>query len=346
MNHLKKLLFVVAAVVLLGAGSVHAQTTITPTVNPSNSLLTPCADGSDCYQLLEPLPTADPTKDLTNIDVNATGSEGGIGGFINFAMELGIGIAGVLGVVMLVIYGFQYAANDQNVGNFEVVKKKITNVVLGLMLLLGITIILRTINPDLLIVEPRIEDIALDSVNPGSDGGFNIKGAAKATSDNDRSWVQTYSKKLRLKNRTTGQDVLVSACDDSQIQTVSAFGRSFRVHKGAVASLMRVDAKWRAAGGNSFYKIPASNASAGAMGGYVCRTVRGSSAISWHSYGLAIDINPAENPMQGSLKTDMPAAFVKMWTDEGWGWGGRWNRKKDAMHFSKISNEGGDMLLD
>ena len=168
MKH-KIFLFVIGFILLTPFVSVFAQN---PNSVPSNSILPPCDPTDttkDCYQLLEPLPTADPTKDFDYVDVNATGSEGGIGGFINFIMELGIGIAGVLGVVMLVIYGFQYAANDQNVGNFEVVKKKITNVVLGLMLLLGITIILRTINPDLLVVEPGIDVVQLEKFNSDND---------------------------------------------------------------------------------------------------------------------------------------------------------------------------------
>jgi hypothetical protein len=74
-----------------------------------------------------------------------------------FAFEIGVGVAGVLGVVMLTIYGFQYAANDKNIATFEILKEKITKVILGLLLLLGIFVILNTINPDLLIVEPSIE---------------------------------------------------------------------------------------------------------------------------------------------------------------------------------------------
>ena len=162
---MKKYLFVliIVAAGFFGQG-VFAQspTPVTPSLN--SSLATPCTnpDGTECYKLLEALPGGDGT-DIESIDLGQTGSEGGIAGFINFAMEIGIGVAGVLGVVMLVIYGFQYAANDKNVGNFELLKGKITSVVLGLMLLLGITIILKTINPDLLIVEPDIAKVTFET---------------------------------------------------------------------------------------------------------------------------------------------------------------------------------------
>jgi hypothetical protein len=63
---------------------------------------------------------------------------------------------------MLTIYGFQYAANDKNIATFEVLKERITKVMLGLLLLLGIFVILNTINPDLLILEPEIAKVGLE----------------------------------------------------------------------------------------------------------------------------------------------------------------------------------------
>jgi hypothetical protein len=97
--------------------------------------------------------------------------------------EIGIGIAGVLGVVMLVIYGFRYAANDKNINTFTRLKEKIGSVILGLLLLLGIFVILNTINPDLLIVEPEIGDVTLTINNlEGGDGIFLSGGGTAAIS--------------------------------------------------------------------------------------------------------------------------------------------------------------------
>jgi hypothetical protein len=73
---------------------------------------------------------------------------------------------------MLVIYGFRYAANDKNVATFGTLKEKITNVVLGLLLLLGIFVILNTINPDLLIVGSDIGDVKLTINNLSGENGF------------------------------------------------------------------------------------------------------------------------------------------------------------------------------
>jgi hypothetical protein len=71
-----------------------------------------------------------------------------------------------------------------------------------------------------------------------------------------------------------------------------------------------------------------------------------------HAYGLAVDINPAENPYVGCGMTRNPKrlvyanrarlrpgmvtpAVVKAFADVGWGWGGSWSGStKDYMHFS------------
>jgi len=153
----KKLLLLIIVFTQLFLGTVvFAQNQVTPTVNQNNTILTPCKTEKNCYALLEGLPTNDTGELLESIDTTASGSQG-IGGFINFIFQIGLGVAGVIGVVMLTVYGFQYAADDKNVQTFAQLKEKILGVVMGLLLLLGIFVILKTINPDLLIVEPKIE---------------------------------------------------------------------------------------------------------------------------------------------------------------------------------------------
>ena len=66
------------------------------------------------------------------------------------------------------------------------------------------------------------------------------------------------------------------------------------------------------------------------------RKQRGSiSAMSLHSWGIAIDVNAATNGL-GQTPTLSPG-FVKCFTDAGFDWGANWARK-DGMHFqlSKI----------
>ena len=71
-----------------------------------------------------------------------------------------------------------------------------------------------------------------------------------------------------------------------------------------------------------------------------------------HAYGLAVDINPVENPYVGCGQTRDPtavsymnrsrvrpgmvtSAVVAAFRSVGWGWGGSWSGStKDYMHFS------------
>lgn len=66
-------------------------------------------------------------------------------------------------------------------------------------------------------------------------------------------------------------------------------------------------------------------------GCYVFRPVRGSSRLSMHSWGIAIDINPQQNPL-GSDGALHPGV-IKAFEDVGFYWGGRFKHRKDPMHF-------------
>ncbi|MDP9342716.1 MAG: M15 family metallopeptidase [Actinomycetota bacterium] len=96
--------------------------------------------------------------------------------------------------------------------------------------------------------------------------------------------------------------------------------------------------------------------------GFNCRpalTARGPLA-SWsqHAYGLAIDVNPLQNPYvasDGFIRNyhsrrygDRPQhlrgmihpgdAVVRAFTSIGWTWGGDWSGDQDYMHFSLTGN--------
>jgi hypothetical protein len=83
-----------------------------------------------------------------------------------------------------------------------------------------------------------------------------------------------------------------------------------------------------------------------------CTGGRRTGTWSNHAYGLAIDINPRENPYVGCGQSSDPAArsyrdrsnrrpgmiggrTVRAFASIGWGWGGAWTGDtKDYMHFS------------
>jgi len=84
-----------------------------------------------------------------------------------------------------------------------------------------------------------------------------------------------------------------------------------------------------------------------------CRPVVGSTVFSQHAYGLAVDLNPFQNPYQkGDLVLpELAGAYtdrswrrpgmilpggvvVRAFTSIGWGWGGSWRSLTDPQHFS------------
>jgi hypothetical protein len=83
-----------------------------------------------------------------------------------------------------------------------------------------------------------------------------------------------------------------------------------------------------------------------------CTGGSGTGSWSMHAYGLAVDLNPVENPYVGCGQSRDPAArpyrdrsrhrpgmvtarAVDAFRAIGWGWGGSWTgNTKDYMHFS------------
>lgn len=80
------------------------------------------------------------------------------------------------------------------------------------------------------------------------------------------------------------------------------------------------------------------------------RVIHGTERLSNHSYGLAIDINPVQNPyVRGDGSTVPPGAtydtakpgtitsdIASLFKSYGWEWGGDWQHK-DWQHFEKPS---------
>jgi hypothetical protein len=90
---------------------------------------------------------------------------------------------------------------------------------------------------------------------------------------------------------------------------------------------------------------------------FVCRPARGQTRFSAHAYGLAIDVNPFQNPfVRGDLVLpELASAYrdrtwrrdgmflrgsaaVRAFTDQGFTWGGTFSRPKDYQHMSLTGN--------
>jgi hypothetical protein len=108
-------------------------------------------------------------------------------------------------------------------------------------------------------------------------------------------------------------------------------------------------------GGSDTASMAANNTSA-----FNCRPVEGTTRLSAHASGLAIDINPVQNPWVKGNEVDPEAgrpfdtvpkrqaaqnrgqpgiilsggAAVAAFKRNGWTWGGDWRSEKDYQHFS------------
>ena len=72
-----------------------------------------------------------------------------MGGYLANIYTIGIGLAGVLAVLMIVIGGIQYIGSGMSPSGKSDAKDRITNAILGLLLALLSWLILNTIDPNL-----------------------------------------------------------------------------------------------------------------------------------------------------------------------------------------------------
>jgi hypothetical protein len=91
---------------------------------------------------------------------------------------------------------------------------------------------------------------------------------------------------------------------------------------------------------------------------FVCRAATGQTRFSAHAYGLAVDVNPFQNPLQrrdGLVVPELASAYTdRTWrrpgmivrgdvvteafADIGWTWGATFTSPVDTMHFSRTGD--------
>jgi Putative peptidoglycan-binding domain-containing protein len=106
--------------------------------------------------------------------------------------------------------------------------------------------------------------------------------------------------------------------------------KGIRVHRKCADSLSRVLNRIWERCGRSQAEIDRIGMSIYG-GGYNFRAMRGGSSLSMHSYGCAVDFDPARNGL-GNAKPAMDRRVIEEFEREGWEWGGHWSRP-DGMHF-------------
>lgn len=72
-------------------------------------------------------------------------------------------------------------------------------------------------------------------------------------------------------------------------------------------------------------------------GSFNYRLIRGSSNLSNHSFGIAIDIMPTGNEL-GKTSGAMPKFAIEAFKAQGFKWGGDYKGRKDWMHFEAVSS--------
>jgi hypothetical protein len=131
----------------------------------------------NCYEFLAPLPG------LGVAQKDASGNETGrysikdlgsfqLGEYINTVFEVALGILMVLAVIMIIISGVEYMTVESIYGKSDA-KKRITGAITGLILALGIFVILKTINPELLKINfgENINEVTITLADPAEVDG-------------------------------------------------------------------------------------------------------------------------------------------------------------------------------
>lgn len=109
---------------------------------------------------------------------------------------------------------------------------------------------------------------------------------------------------------------------------------SFLVHRKCAGSMLKALAAIRDATKGDKKLLTESGANIFG-GSYNFRLMRGSNRLSMHSWGCAIDLDPARNGMGDVTPHFAKYPFIiKAFEDAGAVWGGRWaGRACDGMHF-------------
>ncbi|GHV40457.1 hypothetical protein AGMMS49546_14370 [Spirochaetia bacterium] len=136
---------------------------------------------------------------------------------------------------------------------------------------------------------------------------------------------------------------------EANLARLNFLGKPLAVHRDIVPALARVEESiLKAAAGDK--ECAAFVISVGQVGGYNWREIQGTARMSYHSWGLAVDIQPerlgskaiywrweqARNPdwmlIPLERRWSPPAAVIRAFENEGFIWGGKWGLF-DNMHF-------------
>lgn len=110
------------------------------------------------------------------------------------------------------------------------------------------------------------------------------------------------------------------------LETVDFLGKPVQVHQKIAGCLRAVINEIKTKGIQ--YNIREIGAWRSDVGGGAV-----ANGSSYHQFGVAIDINPSENPCCSVSRYTMPQGYIDAFHNHGFSWGGNWRSIKDYMHF-------------
>jgi hypothetical protein len=213
-------------------------------------------------------------------------------------------------------------------------------------------------NPEVLPTPPQLVDRQLATVDvlpPPADGGFH-------------STIASIDAATRARMGSTWHDGCPVALADLRHVTLSFVGFDGKAHTGELIVAASVaddvvsvfhqlfDARFPI---EEMRIVSDADLTAPATGdgndtaAFVCRDVRGGTHWSSHARGLAIDLDPFQNPYSSGARVlpELASAYLdrsdvrpgmiepgdavtQAFASVGWTWGGSWHSPVDRMHFS------------
>lgn len=135
--------------------------TFDPTPPPPTQFTAGTSSYDNTYELLAPIPGVVPG--------NVVGPDFNLGNYVNNLIKVIIGLASAMAVFMIVFGGIEWMMSDSFVSKGQG-KKKILDAIKGLVLALGSYLILITINPNLVIIDFRLEKQTVKLQEVADDG--------------------------------------------------------------------------------------------------------------------------------------------------------------------------------
>ncbi len=274
-----------------------------------------------------------------------------LGAYISGVYKYLIGFALTIAIVMIMIGGLQYVLGASS-GDVKNGKKRMTDAIEGFILLMFVYVILYTVNPETTL----FKGLKLKYIKEIPSENFFEPSSADAIACTASGEV--------LKDVNDFQDCMLSHFGSSeaearaQLVSVKYKKRTYSVH-----SLIKNDFEAAlAAIDNSGVDYDITTDWAGGTFNWRCNK-NNPKAVSAHSWGSAIDVNPSTNPncprkctdgnestacsCVGGTKTmsceimcneprpyDMPQEVIDAFVKNGFSWGGNYRRTPDYMHFT------------